>query len=119
MGTPQYGALDPLALIHDELIHDSTNNALREQGMADDAAVADYLKSFTNADAMAALHERSIEVEERQQILGRFGHTAESAFRDMYGNLDLEAWFSESCIAPETRVAIETWRGAAASLRPV
>lgn len=33
MGTPQYGALDPLALIHDELIHDSTNNALREQGM--------------------------------------------------------------------------------------
>ncbi|QEA29831.1 tyrosine-protein phosphatase [Microbacterium sp. CBA3102] len=92
---------------------------LRAVDVTDDAAVADYLKSFTNADAMAALHERSIEVEERQQILGRFGHTAESAFRDMYGNLDLEAWFSESCIAPETRVAIETWRGAAASLRPV
>ena len=92
---------------------------LRAVDVTDDAAVADYLKSFTNADAMAALHERSIEVEERQQILGRLGHTAESAFRDMYGNLDLEAWFSESCIAPETRVAIETWRGAAASLRPV
>lgn len=92
---------------------------LRAVDVTDDAAVADYLKSFTNADATAALHERSIEVEERQQILGRFGHTAESAFRDMYGNLDLEAWFSESCIAPETRVAIETWRGAAASLRPV
>ena len=88
---------------------------LRALDVTDDAAVADYLRSFANADAMAALHERSFEVEERQQVLGRFGHTAESAFRDMYGNLDLEAWFRESCIAPETRAAIETWRGAAAA----
>lgn len=33
MGTPQYGAPDPFALIHDELIHDATNDALRQQGM--------------------------------------------------------------------------------------
>jgi len=65
------------------------------------------------ADAMIALVWASV------AAAMTFGHTAESAFRDMYGNLDLEAWFSESCIAPETRVAIETWRGAAASLRPV
>lgn len=33
---------------------------LRAVDVTDDAAVADYLKSFTNADAMAALHERSL-----------------------------------------------------------
>lgn len=33
MGTRQYGVSDPFALIHDELIHDPTNIALREQGM--------------------------------------------------------------------------------------
>ncbi|HXH36793.1 MAG TPA: tyrosine-protein phosphatase [Plantibacter sp.] len=89
---------------------------LRALDVTEDAAVADYLHSFANADAMAALHERSFEVEERQQILNRFGHTAESAFRDMYANLDLEIWFRESNVEPSTRVAIKTWRGAAASL---
>ncbi|MFJ2550764.1 tyrosine-protein phosphatase [Microbacterium sp. NPDC087591] len=87
---------------------------LRALDVTEDAAVADYLGSFANAGAMALLHERSFEVEERQQILDRFGHTAESAFRDMYANLDLDLWFSESNVEPSTRVAIETWRGAAA-----
>lgn len=87
---------------------------LRALDVTEDAAVDDYLASFANADAMAALHERSFEVEERQQILHRFGHTAESAFRDMYTNLDLDLWFSESSIATSTRAAIETWRGSAA-----
>ena len=88
---------------------------LRALDVTEDAAASDYLGSFANADAMAALHERSFDVEERQQILHRFGHTAESAFRDMYANLDLDLWFSKSNVAPSTRVAIETWRGAAAS----
>jgi protein-tyrosine phosphatase len=88
---------------------------LRALDVTEDAAVADYLDSFANADAMAALHERSFAVEERQQILNRFGHTAESAFRDMYANLELDLWFSKSNVEPSTRVAIETWRGAAAS----
>ena len=79
------------------------------------ATAADYLKSFTNADAMTELHERSFDVEERQQILNRFGHTPESAFRDMYTNLDLELWFRQANIERETRMAIRTWRGAAVS----
>jgi len=87
---------------------------LRTIDATEDAAVADYLGSFANAAAMAALHERSFEVEGRQQILHRFGHTAESAFRDMYAKLDLDRWFSRSNLDSSTRVAIETWRGAAA-----
>lgn len=65
---------------------------------------------------MAVLHERSFEAEERHQILDRFGHTAESAFRDMYANLDLDTWFSHATIEPEVRLAIETWRGATSPL---
>ncbi|UNK70309.1 tyrosine-protein phosphatase [Microbacterium sp. H1-D42] len=88
---------------------------LRALDVTEDAAAADYLRSFTNAKAMEALHERSFEVEERQQILGQFGHTAESAFRDMYTNLDLDLWFSRSTLGATTRAAVETWRGAAAT----
>lgn len=84
---------------------------LRALDVTADAAVVDYLASFSNADAMAALHGRSFEVEERQEILDRFGHTAESAFRDMYENLDLDEWFDEAHVDAETRVAVETWRG--------
>ncbi|WP_217183884.1 tyrosine-protein phosphatase [Streptomyces sp. AC495_CC817] len=79
---------------------------------ADDAA-ADYLGSFANAETMAALHERSFHVDERHQVLERFGHTAESAFREMYVGLDLHAWFDASAVAAPTRTAVTTWRGAA------
>ncbi|MBF4633470.1 tyrosine-protein phosphatase [Agreia pratensis] len=89
---------------------------LRALDVTEDAAVVDYLGSFANADTMTALHERSFEVEERQQVLRRFGHTPESAFRDMYANLDLDSWFSTSNVTASTRVAIETWRGAAPEL---
>ncbi|MBO3663930.1 tyrosine-protein phosphatase [Microbacterium stercoris] len=85
---------------------------LRALDVETDAAVADYLLSFANADAMAALHQRSSEAEGRHMILRQFGHTAESAFRDMYENLDLAEWFRVSRTDPTTRVAIETWRGA-------
>lgn len=86
---------------------------LRALDVTANAAAADYLASFTNADAMAALHGRSFEVEKRHDILDRFGHTAESAFRDMYENLDLDEWFSEAHVDNQTRIAIETWRGTA------
>lgn len=89
---------------------------LRALGATEDAAVADYLGSFANANAMTALHERSFEVEGRQRVLRRFGHTAESAFRQTYANLDLDPWFRTSNVEPSTRVAIETWRGASAPL---
>lgn len=50
---------------------------------------------------------------ERQQIHERFGRTAESAFRNLYSNLDFDPWFSRSNVGATTRVAIETWRRAA------
>ena len=61
---------------------------------------------------MALLHERSFEVDEQREILRRFRHTPESAFRDMYENLDLDAWFRAADVDRSTRAAIETWRGA-------
>lgn len=85
---------------------------LRALDVTSDAAVRDYMRSFANAERMALLHRRSFEVEERHQILGRFGHTPDSAFRDMYENLRIDDWFTEAGLDHETRTAITTWRGA-------
>lgn len=87
---------------------------LRALDVTADAAVSDYLGSFDNADAMAALHGRPFHADERREVLRRFGHTASSAFREMYENLDLDAWFARGHLAPESRTAIETWRGSVA-----
>jgi hypothetical protein len=57
---------------------------LKAAGVTEDAATRDYLSSFANAVAMAELHSRSFDVAERLSVLDRFGHTPESAFRDMY-----------------------------------
>lgn len=84
---------------------------LRALDTTEDAAVADYLASFSNAEAMATLHERSFEVEERREILARFGHTADSAFRDAYQALEVEEWFGKADIDDATRLAVTTWRG--------
>lgn len=84
---------------------------LRALDVTEDAAVSDYLASFSNAEAMATLHERSFEAEERREILHRFGHTAETAFRDVYQNLDLTEWFGQAEVDHATRLAITTWRG--------
>lgn len=86
---------------------------LRAIDVTEDAAAADYLASFDNAETMATLHGRSFDVDARHAILARFGHTAESAFRDAYRNLDLDAWFSRARIDDATRVAVTTWRGTA------
>ena len=85
---------------------------LRALDVTEDAAVADYLASFSNAAAMAALHGRTFDVEARHCILKRFGHTAESAFRDAYRNLELDGWFARAGIDDHTRRALTTWRGA-------
>lgn len=84
---------------------------LRALDTTEAAAVTDYLASFTNAEAMAALHDRSFEVAERREILARFGHTAESAFRDAYQALDVSEWLSQADIDDATRLAVTTWRG--------
>lgn len=85
---------------------------LRALDVTEDAAAADYLASFANADAMAALHGRTFDVEARHRILKRFGHTAESAFREAYRALDLPAWLDHAAIDAEARTALRTWRGA-------
>ena len=87
---------------------------LKAAGVTEDAATRDYLSSFANAVAMAELHSRSFDVAERLSVLDRFGHTPESAFRDMYRRLDLDAWLS-SYVDGDTARAITTWRGAIAS----
>ncbi|WP_337006198.1 MULTISPECIES: tyrosine-protein phosphatase [unclassified Microbacterium] len=84
---------------------------LRALDTTEDAATADYLDSFATADAAAVLHGRSSEVAARHEVLRRFGHTPESAFREAYAGLDLDAWFHHADVAPRTRAAIESWRG--------
>lgn len=90
---------------------------LRALDVTTEAAVADYLASFGNAGEMEILHGRSFEVAERHEILRRFGHTPDSAFRDMYEHLDLDAWFRAADVDRSTRAVIETWRGAAPANR--
>ena len=90
---------------------------LRALDVTPAAAIEDYLTSFRNADAMEDLHGRSFEADERRGILHRFGHTPETAFRDMYESLDLDAWFHAAGVGTGTREAIETWRGAASPRR--
>lgn len=115
------GAADGAILFHCSAGWDRTGLVaavlLRALDVTADAAVDDYLASFANADAMAALHERSFEVEGRHAVLDRFGHTAESAFREMYDVLDLDAWFVDARIDVTTRAALASWRGAAAHHR--
>ncbi|MCR2794256.1 tyrosine-protein phosphatase [Microbacterium sp. zg.Y625] len=84
---------------------------LKAIGVSEDAAVADYLVSFANADAMTALHGRSFDVEERHAVLAAFGHTPESAFRGMYRELDVDEWFRHAGVGEDAVRAIVTWRG--------
>lgn len=84
---------------------------LKAVDATEDAAAADYLTSYANADALAALHGRSSDVELRLGVLARFGHTPESAFREMYRHLDVDAWFQHAGVDEHTARAIRTWRG--------
>ncbi|GAA3659301.1 tyrosine-protein phosphatase [Microbacterium marinilacus] len=84
---------------------------LRALDVTEDDAASDYLASFANAAAMTAVHNRSFDAEERLEVLARFGHTADSAFRAAYRDLDLDEWFDLADVAPKTRLAVTTWRG--------
>lgn len=84
---------------------------LRAIGVTTEDATADYLRSFENAAAMEALRARSSDLDERLGVLGRFGHTPESAFRSVYDGLTLDAWFASADIGSTTLAAIRTWRG--------
>lgn len=83
-----------------------------------DAAVTDYLTSFRNAAAMELLHGRSFDVDERQGVVERFGHTPESAFRTMYDELDVPTWLDLVQADDNARHALLTWRGTAPPLPP-
>ena len=87
---------------------------LRALDVTSDSAVADYVRSFENADAMAALHGRSFDVDERIEVLARFGHDPESAFRGVYDQLDLDEWFAGAAVSEDTVRAVRTWRGSVA-----
>lgn len=84
---------------------------LKAIGVTEDAAAADYLASFANADAMTALHERSFDVDERHGVLTAFGYTADSAFREMYRQLDVDEWFRHAGVDIYVVRSIFTWRG--------
>ena len=84
---------------------------LKAVGVTEDAAAADYLASFANAEAMTALHGRSFDVKKRHEVLTTFGHTPDSAFRDMYRALDIAAWFRHADIEPHVVREITSWRG--------
>ncbi|MFV0634167.1 tyrosine-protein phosphatase [Demequina sp.] len=84
---------------------------LRALDVAPEAAIADYLASFANVDAMEALHERSFEAVERRAILERFGHTPESAFLEMYAQLNITFLLHAADLDLATRAATLTWRG--------
>lgn len=83
---------------------------LKAVGVTEDAATRDYLSSFANAEGMTRLHGRSFDVDERLTVLGRLGHTPESAFRAVYRRLDIDAWLAAHLDA-DTASAIRTWRG--------
>jgi hypothetical protein len=85
---------------------------LRSLDVTEDAAASDYLRSFDNAPAMEALHGRSSHVPQRLGVLAHYGHTPDSAFRAAYAGLDVDAWFAAAGVAPSTRSAVRTWRGA-------
>ncbi len=84
---------------------------LRALDVTPEAAAADYLTSFANAEATSALHGRPSHVEARLATLTRYGHTPESAFAEMYDELRLDDWFAAAGITATTRDAILTWRG--------
>lgn len=84
---------------------------LKAVGVTEDAATQDYLASFANAEAMAVLHSRSFDVDERLAVLDRFGHTPESAFRATYHRLDVDGWLADH-VAADAADAVRTWRGA-------
>ena len=44
-------------------------------------------------------------------MLGAFGHTPDSAFREMFRQLDVDEWFRHAGVDEDAARAIVTWRG--------
>lgn len=84
---------------------------LKSLDVTADAATSDYLRSFDNADALAEARGRPSLAPKRMQVLSSFGHTPDSAFRETYQGIDLDNWFDEAGVSPNTRRALHTWRG--------
>ncbi|WP_291279008.1 tyrosine-protein phosphatase [Galactobacter sp.] len=81
-------------------------------GVTSDAAVADYMASFTNHPRAAALHGVDPrEAEARTRVLADFGLTPEAAFHGFYTQLDLGVWFERSNLDQDVLEAVRTWRG--------
>ncbi len=87
---------------------------LRALDVTPDAATADYVQSFANADALARLRGRASDAPARLRTLEMFGHTPTSAFREVYEDIELETWFEAGGVSSHTRSAVRTWRGAVA-----
>lgn len=74
-------------------------------------ATADYLQSFVNVADLESLHGRSFHAELRREVTRRWGHTPETAFAEMFENLDVHRWFDVAGTNEATRRSITTWRG--------
>lgn len=85
---------------------------LRALDVTTDAATADYLCSYDNADALARARDRPSNLPGRLRTLEAFGHTPDSAFRQVYEGIYLAGWFEAAGLSVGTRTAVHTWRGA-------
>jgi protein-tyrosine phosphatase len=77
-----------------------------------DAAASDYLRSFDNAEALAALRERPSNAHIRKSVMREFGHSPDSAIRQTYDRIYLDDWFDAAGVSANTRAQLRTWRGA-------
>lgn len=75
-------------------------------------ATADYMQSFANVAALESLHGRSFHTELRREVATRWDHTPETAFAEMFDNLDVHRWFDVAGVESATRRSILSWRGA-------
>lgn len=87
---------------------------LRALDVTPDAAAADYLLSFANAEALARARRRPSNAPARIRTLEMFGHTPDSAFREVYAQIDLDGWFEAAAVSAGTRRAVRSWRGSVA-----
>lgn len=85
---------------------------LRAADVRVDEATADYLQSFANVPALETLHGRTFHAELRREAARPWGHTPETAFAEMFDNLDVHRWFDVAGIDGATRRSIFSWRGA-------
>ncbi|WP_341578847.1 hypothetical protein [Microbacterium schleiferi] len=62
--------------------------------------------------ALETLHGPTFHAELRRDAARRWGHTPETAFAEMFDNLDVHRWFDVAGVGEPTRRSIVSWRGA-------